>query len=484
MSNILQYIFAEHWTLENISRPFHSNKKMDLDELEPIEESIDHIKKEHQSVLDEFSRKRLARTLAVPTDDLKVRLKLRYLGLPITLFGEGPGDRRNRLKEYVSQRLMEGEQVLDESDESQAEESDSDESMAEEFFTYGSDELAKARRSILAYSLPKAKQRIQKQTNELQIPFAQRKQQRHGLYSYLRTFETHSLQIGDERPMGFCCFSPDSSVLATASWSGLVKLWSVSDSALVVSLSGHKDRVSGIAFHPQGALLASSGVDGSVNLWRDNKLSGSLDGHEMRVARLAFHPSGRWIGTASFDCTWRLWDVATQQELLLQEGHSREVFAIGFQCDGSLVATAGMDSIGRVWDLRTGRSVMVLKGHVKPIIALDWSGNGFQLATGSEDNSIRIWDIRAASILYTVAAHKNIVTQVKYASDGACLVSSSYDGTCKIWTDGDYKPVKTLSGLEGKVMCADASPDGKYIATSSYDRTFKLYCSDPNSLQK
>lgn len=64
-----------------------------------------------------------------------------------------------------------------------------------------------------------------------------------------------------------------------------------------------------------------------------------MKGHARRVARIGFHPSGKYLGSASFDGTWRLWDVATAQELLLQEGHAKEVYSIAFQGDGSLVAT-------------------------------------------------------------------------------------------------------------------------------------------------
>jgi U4/U6 small nuclear ribonucleoprotein PRP4 len=43
---------------------------------------------ENQVILDELERKKKARTLAVPTDDTKVRARLREIGEPITLFGE------------------------------------------------------------------------------------------------------------------------------------------------------------------------------------------------------------------------------------------------------------------------------------------------------------------------------------------------------------------------------------------------------------
>jgi U4/U6 small nuclear ribonucleoprotein PRP4 len=43
---------------------------------------------ENQALLDELERKKRARALAVPTDDGRVRARLRELGEPITLFGE------------------------------------------------------------------------------------------------------------------------------------------------------------------------------------------------------------------------------------------------------------------------------------------------------------------------------------------------------------------------------------------------------------
>jgi U4/U6 small nuclear ribonucleoprotein PRP4 len=43
---------------------------------------------ENQVILDELERKKKARTLAVPTDDGRVKARLREIGEPITLFGE------------------------------------------------------------------------------------------------------------------------------------------------------------------------------------------------------------------------------------------------------------------------------------------------------------------------------------------------------------------------------------------------------------
>ena len=51
----------------------------------------DRARMENQALLDELERKKKARSMAVPTDDGRVRARLREIGEPITLFGERVG---------------------------------------------------------------------------------------------------------------------------------------------------------------------------------------------------------------------------------------------------------------------------------------------------------------------------------------------------------------------------------------------------------
>jgi len=64
-----------------------------------IEESLN---KEKQASLEELERKKRLRLMKVSTDDVEVKKDLRTLGEPICFFGEGPADRRERLKEVLS----------------------------------------------------------------------------------------------------------------------------------------------------------------------------------------------------------------------------------------------------------------------------------------------------------------------------------------------------------------------------------------------
>lgn len=60
------------------------------------------VSKDKAALLEEFERKKKARQIHVSTDDAEVKKNLRALNEPICYFGEGPAERRIRLKELLS----------------------------------------------------------------------------------------------------------------------------------------------------------------------------------------------------------------------------------------------------------------------------------------------------------------------------------------------------------------------------------------------
>ncbi|XP_034939357.1 U4/U6 small nuclear ribonucleoprotein Prp4 [Chelonus insularis] len=459
-----------------------SNEYMELE---------DEMSKDKQALLEEFERRKKARQINVSTDDSEVKKNLRQLGEPICLFGEGPADRRARLRELLASR---GEDAI----RKKLDDEDKPLHIVEKeiettWYHEGPESLRIARKWIAHYSLPRAKERLERAREELALPGATRTARKQELLKKIQILSIYCSQVGDTRPISYCQFSPDSKLLATASWSGCCKLWSVPECTLLRTLKGHNRLASCIIFHPKATItedvlgenssracvLASCDADGKVKLWAGGTSEeplAELEGHEKRVSKIDFHPSGRFLGTCCYDSSWRLWDLEQQEEVLHQEGHTKAVHCISFQVDGSVVATAGHDCFGRVWDLRTGRCIMFMEGHSKSIFGINFSPNGFQMATASEDNTCKIWDLRKRTCLYTIPAHTNLLSDVKYQrGEGQYLITASYDNTAKIWSNKTWQPLKTLQGHDGKVMSVDVSPDNKFIATSSYDRTFKFW---------
>jgi len=461
------------------------------------------------AVLAQFARKRFAATIAVPTDDKRVRIRLRELGEPITLFGEGPPERRDRLREILTQQAEEdGEDVLmGEDGETPAQEGEAE----EEYYTEGPQELLQARKDIARFTLPRAQKRIAFQKAEASIPRGTHVRHRKAIREQLQGFELFGSQIASERPVNTVRFSPSGELVAVGTWSGTVKLLDVPNLDDKGMLRGHSDVVSGISWMPGATLptsdisrssvnLASGGGEGNIHLWsleQDTPLS-TLSGHEARVARVEFHPSRKYLASASHDMTWRLWDIETSTELLLQEGHSREVHAVSFNPDGSLVASAGLDSVGRIWDVRTGRMVMFLDSHIQPIYALDWGADGHRVLSGSADGFVKCWDVRAVKETVSIGAHTGGVTDLRWYKGldgpanfdmpvkddkdewvpkkaGTFFVSTGFDRAVKIFSADDWALCKTLTAHSGNVTGVDVTLDSKWIASCGRDRTVKLW---------
>jgi U4/U6 small nuclear ribonucleoprotein PRP4 len=472
------------------------------------------------AILSQFDRKRRAAQIAVPTDDGRVRARLRELGEPITLFGEGPGDRRDRLRELLTVQAEEAEAdgVLMDTPMDEVE-SEAQPEQEEEFYTEGTQELLQARRRIAMFSLPRAKARVARQRQESAIPVRTQNKHRKAIKDRLQGFELFGTQIAGERPVSITRFSPDGKIVAAGNWSGGIKLLEVPNLDEKATLRGHTGIVSGISWFPGSTLPSSQVSADSVNLasggggqggasdihlWslnKDTPLS-TLSGHTDRVCRVEFHPSGQYLASASFDTTWRLWDVETTTELLLQEGHSRQVFTISFNTDGSLLASGGFDSIGRIWDLRTGRTVMILDGHIREIYSLDWGIDGHRVLSGSGDGWVKCWDIRAVRNIGGVGAHNGNVSDLRWFKGidgdlsmpsqdttmsngtkqevvprkaGTFFVSGGFDKNVNVYSTDDWSLAKTLSGHSGNVLSVDVSQDSKWIASCGHDRTVKLW---------
>ena len=472
--------------------------------------------------LSQLSRKRRAAALVIPTADAQVRVRLRELGEPITLFGEGAPERRDRLREFLLGQ-QEAEEGVDADGDygmvdgpvgaeggaagQQAEEQ-------EEFYTEGSEELLRARQDISRYSLKRARARIAYQKVEAGIPLRTHVKHRNEIKAHMKGFSLFGSQIASERPVSIVRFAPDGKTLAAGNWAGGIKLYDVPNLEEKRHLRGHSSQVGGIAWYPGATLpasgvspdsvnLASGGGDSKIQLWsltNDQPLS-TLSGHSERVVRTEFHPSGRYLASASFDTTWRLWDVFTSEELLLQEGHSKEVFALAFNTDGSLLASGGFDSIGRIWDVRSGRTVMILEGHTREIFGLDWSPDGYRVMSGSADGMAFCWDVRMVRDVARIPAHSRGVTDIRWFQGldgpasvglpgtnekgetvpkkaGTFVVSCGFDKNVTVTSAGDWAPIVSLSGHSENVLSCDVTEDARWIASCGRDRTVKLWGRD------
>jgi hypothetical protein len=148
------------------------------------------------------------------------------------------------------------------------------------------------------------------------------------------------------------------------------------------------------------------------------------------VNGVAFGPDGSLLATASADQTARVWDAASGQERT-RVVHDDGVTAVAFGPDESVLATASADHTARIWDALSGQE-RTWVSHDAPVWAVAFSPDGRLLATGSEDRTARVWDAASGQERARVA-HPAAVAAVAFSPDGRQLVTGSFDAAARTW---------------------------------------------------
>ena len=142
--------------------------------------------------------------------------------------------------------------------------------------------------------------------------------------------------------------APDGDVVATTS-AREADLWDASTGALLHRLKGHRSLVTDAEFSPDSSLLVTASDDHDSRLWdvASGRLLHVLRGHFFPVRTASFSPNGRWIVTAS-QFTGGLWDSSSGQLVLYLQGHTRPLTGASFSPDGNWIVTGSEDGTARI----------------------------------------------------------------------------------------------------------------------------------------
>lgn len=274
-------------------------------------------------------------------------------------------------------------------------------------------------------------------------------------------------------------FGPNGNWLASASDDLSVRLWDISDPTrprpLGDPLLSHEGFVQTLALSPDGNALISAGGNGDFDLRIWNPVTAELEltvntGHTNTIWYLAYSPDGRILATASLDGTVRLFDT-TSWRLVGQPlaGHTGWVMRVTFSPDGTMLATGGgQDNLVMLWDVATQQQIGTLTGHAAAINGLTFSHDGQQLYSGSADSTVLTWDVATQTIAGPAwVGHSGGVTHLNLSPDGTLLATADAIGDIILWATGNSLwPIRsTLTGHPNNVQSLAFSPDGERLAS-------------------
>jgi len=270
-------------------------------------------------------------------------------------------------------------------------------------------------------------------------------------------------------------WAPDGRSLASADWSGLIRVWDLGSGEAKV-LSGHENGVDAIAFHPAGAQLASVGYDGIARTWN---LAGDGSATERyrsedRTYSVAFSPDGRWLATGDRAGVVRLIDLTGGMEPRDIPGHHKGVLKVVFSPDGQQLTSASSDSTVRIWDVQTGEAVQQLGGHSRAVWDASYSPNGTRLATASSDGKLIIHEL-SGDTRTVFEGHTGSLYAVDFSPDGRRVLSGGADKTLRVWDPAVPPESPALGGHSSSVQGVAFSPDGTVLATGGADRQVRLW---------
>src|SRR5262249_54179332 len=121
------------------------------------------------------------------------------------------------------------------------------------------------------------------------------------------------------------------------------------------------------------------------------------DQHFLTVGGVAFSPDGRLLALGNGDGRVQLWDPATGQEVRQWQAHLHNV-TLTFAPDGkTLVTGSPLDSALRFWDPATGQERTTSVGHQGFVAWVAFSPDGRTLLTGARDRTVRRWDVASGT---------------------------------------------------------------------------------------
>ncbi|MCA8999374.1 MAG: hypothetical protein KDA80_20435, partial [Planctomycetaceae bacterium] len=234
-------------------------------------------------------------------------------------------------------------------------------------------------------------------------------------------------------------------------WSLVATIGPPTDSPLDVSKSEFEDRITALAFSPDGSLLATGGGEpsrsGELILWNVSdrtKAREISDAHSDTVLDIEFSRDGTQIVTGAADKFVKLFNVSDGAFVRSYEGHTDHVLGVAFKADGSSLASAGSDMAIKVWNTETGEQRRTISNYSKQVTSVNFIGTSDNLISGSGDKTVKFHRAANGQNYRSFGGAQDFVYDSLATRDESLVIAAGEDGAVRVWNGTNGQVIATF----------------------------------------
>ena len=183
--------------------------------------------------------------------------------------------------------------------------------------------------------------------------------------------------------------------LATGGEDGRLLLWRLGGGTPEAILTGHEGAIAALALSSDGKSLASASWDGTARVWTLASGTGTpILSHQGPISAVAFTPDGKAIVTGGHDGTIRMAALDGTMQRSIRVG--RPIAGLVIAGDGAIVA-GGVDGM-LLFFSGDGTPAGELRAGETPVVSLALSPDGKRLAAAGIRGSVALVDMATRSI--------------------------------------------------------------------------------------
>lgn len=337
-------------------------------------------------------------------------------------------------------------------------------------------------------------------------------------------------------------FDSTGKLLASGGMDGRVCIWSAMTGKLLTALEGPGEAIEFVKWHPLGRVILAGSEDYTLWMWNISTSSEAgagagedpsepstcqaqcmqvFTGHNQSVTCGGFTPNGKVVVSSSLDGTLRVWNPRTgecqhtfdfrdqvsqwSEAMEAQEEEELGITCLDFSADSTMVLCGSMDGAAHLVNINTNRVLWKLGGakggqssqthahsmgqelprsHHDSVETVAFHPGGQPLvATGSLDGNLIVWDAN----LHTprvACSHPRGVIRAQWVPSAATneggptslhLYTCCLDGRVRLWDARSGKCERDFVGFTQSLLDMDLGPDGTTVIAGSDDGTARVF---------